>query len=859
MRRICLLALAALFAASPLLAQTPTVVYTFTGMDGAQPVGNFAQLPGGNMIGVTSAGGANDYGVVYNFNPSTLKVTDIYSFTDGVDGATPNAGVTLGPDGSAYGTALYGGQYGEGTLWKISSLGMFTNLYSFGMATGDGANPNSNLIWGSDGNLWGTTGYGGTNQYGTAFNLSPSGTYKKMHDFTASDGESPAGGLLLASDGNFYGTTQYGGEYGYGTVFKMTLLGKVTVLWNFTGGDDGGYPCAGLEEDEDGNLWGDTMVGGDFGYGTEFYIDYENDHLTTTYDYDDDHGNNPDFAPFLGGDGNFYGETNEGGSGYGTFYEVNPSMPTKFSFITLDGADGAFPAGGFFQGQDGYNYTTTQYGGSETNQGFILKMEGVSLIPDILAIALSKGTIDLGDEATLTWGVNVGYSDSRKLCFALGNDTAEWSGWQMPTGTLTVKPTEPGTYTYALVCDGMIDNWTTLNVSAATKYATTTVLTAPANVISGSKVTLTATVTPAGGGTPTGTVDFQFGGKTFTSAALSSGVATVTLSSIGIPTGTFSLTAVYGGDETHNGSTSAAVPVVLKEGTLTTVAPSPTGPITQGKPLTLTASVTGGSGTQRPTGDVTFTATINNTPVEFGPFALNSSQQAIFNVNTDNLPAGSFPVTATYNGDATFAASTSPAIDIEIKAASSTSVKINPNPAAAGTSITMTASVQGSDPTGTVTFSAGNLSQKVNLAGGDAVFSYTLPTSLPGGNYTVTASYSGDTNNSPSSGTTALLVLGSTSTVLTATPDTVAQGSSTILSASVSSNATSLPAPTGTVEFLFHGDSLGTGTLSGSGVATLKAQVTTFIAPGTYNVEANYGGDANHTGSSGFTAVTVTK
>lgn len=124
----------------------------------------------------------------------------------------------------------------------------------------------------------------------------------------------------------------------------MTPAGKVTVLWNFTGGADGGYPCAGLEEDDDGTLWGDTMVGGAFGYGTEFSIDDVDDDFDVTYDYDDTHGNNPDFSPFLGGDGFMYGETNEGGSsGYGTFYMFDPMKPTKLQVISLTGVDGASP------------------------------------------------------------------------------------------------------------------------------------------------------------------------------------------------------------------------------------------------------------------------------------------------------------------------------------------------------------------------------------------------------------------------------------------------------------------------------------------------------------------------------------
>ena len=179
-------------------------------------------------------------------------------------------------------------------------------------------------------------------------------------------------------------------------------------------------------------------------------------------------------------------------------------------------------------------------------------------------------------------------------------------------------------------------------------------------------------------------------------------------------------------------------------------------------------------------------------------------------------------------------------------------------PAPPGATLKVTATVQGSQPTGTVTFSTSGISQTLAVVGGVSTFNYKLSPKFTGGSYTVIATYNGDSDNSPSTGSTIFTVLGTTTTVLTANPEVVKQGKTTTLSAAVTSSASSLPAPTGTVEFLFNGDSLGTATISG-GVATLKAQVTGTIPPGTYIIEAKYGGDADHLGSSGSTEVTVTK
>jgi uncharacterized repeat protein (TIGR03803 family) len=154
-------------------------------------------------------------------------------------------------------------------------------LHSFTNSGGDGSNPQADLIRDASGNLYGTTSQGGTNGYGTVFELVySSGTYteKVLYSFTNSggDGNSPAAVLVMDASGNLYGTTVFGGADFHGIVFELVNSSGTyseKVLHTFTNsGGDGGYPLAGLVMDASGNLYGTTEAGGTDGDGTVFEL-----------------------------------------------------------------------------------------------------------------------------------------------------------------------------------------------------------------------------------------------------------------------------------------------------------------------------------------------------------------------------------------------------------------------------------------------------------------------------------------------------------------------------------------------------------------------------------------------------------
>jgi uncharacterized repeat protein (TIGR03803 family) len=177
-----------------------------------------------------------------------------------------------GRDGNFYGTTRQGGTNNSGTVFKISSDGALTSLYSFGSAN-SGYFPQTGLVQGSDGYLYGTTADGGSNNDGTVYKISTTGTLTTLHSFTyGNDGGTPWAGLVQGSDGYFYGTTVGGGTNDNGTVFKISTNGVLTSLYSFTGDKDGEWPEAGLVEGSDGSFYGTTYNAGVGGAGTVFRL-----------------------------------------------------------------------------------------------------------------------------------------------------------------------------------------------------------------------------------------------------------------------------------------------------------------------------------------------------------------------------------------------------------------------------------------------------------------------------------------------------------------------------------------------------------------------------------------------------------
>jgi uncharacterized repeat protein (TIGR03803 family) len=257
-------------------AQTFTVLYNFTGgIEGGYPMGAVVRDGSGNIYGTSEGGGSSQCqggcGVVFKLDKTGREsvLCSFCSVQHCIDGDTPMAGLIRDASGNLYGTTYYGGLWDYGTIFMLDSAGTETVLYNFcnvGACT-DGANPFAGLFRDKEGNLYGTTVYGGANDAGTVFEVTTTGTEKVLHDFTGgSDGYYPYGGVVRDTKGNLYGTTPYSSNgAGYGTVYKMDKERTMTVLYTFSNPSNGAVSYAGLVRDRSGNLYGTTSQGGNNG------------------------------------------------------------------------------------------------------------------------------------------------------------------------------------------------------------------------------------------------------------------------------------------------------------------------------------------------------------------------------------------------------------------------------------------------------------------------------------------------------------------------------------------------------------------------------------------------------------------
>ncbi len=244
---------------------TLTTLHSFISTDAAWPYSALIQVSGGVFLGTSFEGGAFNGGTVYEVSTSGTVKT-IYSFcteSHCTDGGDPVGALVRGSDGNFYGTTPFGGASNFGVIFKISRTGGFTKLRDF-LST-DGAQVWSTLIQNGS-SLIGTAAAGGASSAcvggcGTIFKVTTAGVVTTLHSFDSTDGAGPVAGLVQGTDGNLYGTTLFGGANGDGTIFKSTVAGTVTSLHSFVG-TDGNQPYGGLVQDTNGTFYGMTTGGG---------------------------------------------------------------------------------------------------------------------------------------------------------------------------------------------------------------------------------------------------------------------------------------------------------------------------------------------------------------------------------------------------------------------------------------------------------------------------------------------------------------------------------------------------------------------------------------------------------------------
>lgn len=370
-------------------------IVVFNNKNGSYPVGGLISDSAGNIYGVAQSGGPQGCGIVYRLAPGAKGWTEevLYSFQCSTGFWDPNGPLVLDGNGNLYGTTVQGGE-GYGVVYELipSSTGWSAQvLYAFSGGS-DGNTPKGSVVVDKAGNLFGATVFGGsgTGCYsgpcGVIFELSrgSNGTWTEnvIHNFNGPDGASPVGNLAIDADGNLYGSTGSGGSNDLGVAFELTQgAGGWTesVLWKFTGGNDGSGPIYGVILGGLGKVYGVAGSGGGTnGNGAVFELTAGGGGTwteTTLANFADGAGA-PDGLT-SDGLGNFYGTTNAGGAyGYGAIYEISPeagggwTFSIVYNFTTGDDSRqhgyGSLPSQLIFDSA-GNLYGETGYGGASGN------------------------------------------------------------------------------------------------------------------------------------------------------------------------------------------------------------------------------------------------------------------------------------------------------------------------------------------------------------------------------------------------------------------------------------------------------------------------------------------------------------
>jgi len=394
---------AAVCATSSVQAQTYTVLYTFQGeTDGAYPEGELVFDKLGNLYGTTAQGGAvSQGGAVFKLDPSGNE-TVVHDFGPVAgDGADP-MGKIARVGGNTYGTTNGGGELGGtvcnfnqcGTVYEISG-GREKVLYTFN-GSGQYSGPVGGLISDDAGNLYGVSPQsdsgcqGQGKDCGIVFKVSQ-GQVTTIFTFgEPPDGSAPRSALVIDRAGNLYGTTGQGGTLGWGTVFELSPNSDGTwseqILYSFRGlsnGGDGAIPNA-LAIDFNGNLYGTTQWGGHSlktnicgeGCGVVFKLKHNangtwSERVIHKFGLTADDGQSPGGALLFDKYGHFYGVTSAGGTtAKGIVYRMDASGTETILHTFTGGSDGGTPAAGLTLDAAGNLYGTAGTGGLSSSGGF---------------------------------------------------------------------------------------------------------------------------------------------------------------------------------------------------------------------------------------------------------------------------------------------------------------------------------------------------------------------------------------------------------------------------------------------------------------------------------------------------------
>lgn len=313
---------------------------------GASPYGSLIQASDGKLYGLTSAGGTNGIGVLFQYDPANSTFTKKIDFADTTSGHSPLGSLIQASDGKFYGLTVNGGTFGQGVLFQYDPItSSLTKKYDFALGA-NGCNPYSSLLQANDGKLYGVTGSGGTNGTGVLFQYDPAtSNYIKKYDFASATGDAPFGSLIQASDGKLYGITNSGGTNYLGVLYQYDPITSIyTKKFDFDM-TNGARPYGALKQATDGKFYGMTAQGGANNLGVLFQYDPANSTYTKKLDFNGSiNGSSPYGSLMQASSGKLYGMTIRGG-GYnmGVLFQYDPITSTYTKKLDFDDVNGSKP------------------------------------------------------------------------------------------------------------------------------------------------------------------------------------------------------------------------------------------------------------------------------------------------------------------------------------------------------------------------------------------------------------------------------------------------------------------------------------------------------------------------------------
>jgi uncharacterized repeat protein (TIGR03803 family) len=398
-------------------AQTVPAISQIVAFSGSQPANAPVRGPDGALYGTTAVVTAFASGLIYRAAADGSKIETVYQFRI-TEATNPAAGLLLGSDGLLYGVTSSGPLTEvntAGTVYRIAPDGSgFTIIHRFknfstvnaagAPVNADGANPETELVEGSDGRLYGVTRTGGPNGTGVVFRVSRDGTeFTVLHAFgpitSAStvtvprnaDGMSPTGALVAGVDNYFYGTASAGGANGNGTLFRVrfdgtgfqTLFVFPELVTNSSGlpiNVEGASPVAGMTDGADGRLYGIANLGGAGGNGTVFAFDPVSGVFATLHSFDGTAGARPTGELLLAQNGFLFGTTATGGTSsagavttFGTAFSIARDGTRFTSLRSFEGTNGSSPTGRMVQ-LDANTFVGLAAGSGRCGQGAIYQL-----------------------------------------------------------------------------------------------------------------------------------------------------------------------------------------------------------------------------------------------------------------------------------------------------------------------------------------------------------------------------------------------------------------------------------------------------------------------------------------------------